>query len=166
MNYHNILHDDILNGEDLGVVLFVSGCNHNCYNCQNPQTHNFNSGILFDEKAKQEIFEQLEKDYIHRITYSGGCPLCGPNRSEITKLAKEIKTKYPKIKQWCYCGEKFEEVKHLEVLKYIDVLVDGKFVQELADVNYPYAGSTNQSLIDVQKSLETGRIILYCKQEK
>lgn len=160
MNYHNILHDDILNGENLGVVLFVSGCQHDCFNCQNPQTHNFNSGILFDEEAKQEIFKQLEKDYIYRITYSGGCPLCEPNRSEITKLAKEIKTKYPEIKQWCYCGEKFEQVKHLEALKYIDVLVDGKFVQELADVGYKWAGSTNQRIINVQNSLKLGKVVL------
>ena len=146
MYYHNILHDDMINGEGLGVVLFVSGCKHNCFNCQNPQTHNFKSGILFDKNAKEEIFEQLEKEYISRITYSGGCPLCEPNRNEITQLAKEIKLKYPNIQQWCYCGESFNEVENYKVMNYIDVLIDGKFVQELADINCEWRGSTNQNI--------------------
>lgn len=161
MNYHNILKDDMLNGEDLGVALFVSGCEHNCYNCQNPQTHNFDSGILFDEKAKQEIFEQLEKPYIHRISYVGGCPLCEPNREEVTKIAKEIRIKFPEIKQWCYCGELWEKVKDLEIMQYLDVLLDGLYIEKLKDVNAKYIGSTNQRVIDVKESLKEGQAIGY-----
>ena len=91
MRYHNITKDDMLNGDGLRVVLWVSGCSHCCKECQNPVTWDPNSGILFDESAKQEIFEQLEKAYISGITFSGGDPLYVQNISEVTKLAKEIK---------------------------------------------------------------------------
>lgn len=162
LNYCNILHDDMLNGDNLGVVLFVSGCKHFCKECQNKDlTWDFNGGIAFDENAKKEIFKELENKYIFRITYSGGCPLCMPNREVITELAEEIKHKYPNIKQWCYCGEIWEDIKDLPIMQYIDVLVDGKFIEDLADVNYPWAGSTNQRVIDVKKSLEQGEVVLW-----
>ena len=90
MNYHNILHDDMRNGEGLRVTLFVSGCNHKCEQCQNPQTWNPNSGIEFDEDAKQEIFEQLNHDYIDGITLSGGDPLYESNLNDIYHLLCEV----------------------------------------------------------------------------
>ena len=93
MNYHNILHDDMRNGDGLRVVLFVSGCNHYCKNCQNPQTWDKDSGIEFDLAAKEEIFEQLNKDYISGITFSGGDPLHSNNLHEIYSLILEIKNK-------------------------------------------------------------------------
>lgn len=96
MNYHNITHDDMLNGSGLRVVLWVSGCNHRCEGCQNPQTWDCKSGIPFDEAAKEELFNELNKDYISGITFSGGDPLHENNLEEILDLVKEIRKKYPK----------------------------------------------------------------------
>ena len=123
MRYHNITKDDMLNGDGLRVVLWVSGCSHCCKECQNPVTWDPNSGILFDESAKQEIFEQLEKAYISGITFSGGDPLYVQNISEVTKLAKEIKEKYPSKTIWLYTGALWESLQGEEILNYLDVLV-------------------------------------------
>lgn len=91
MRYHNITKDDMLNGDGLRVVLWVAGCGHHCKGCQNPITWDPNGGIPFDDAAKAEIFEQLDKDYISGITFSGGDPLYEANRADVTALAKEIK---------------------------------------------------------------------------
>lgn len=96
MRYHNITKDDMLNGDGLRVVLWVAGCDHGCKGCQNPVTWDPNGGLIFDETAKQEIFEQMEKSYIAGITFSGGDPLHWRNVEEVTALAKELKEKYPK----------------------------------------------------------------------
>ena len=148
MNYHNILHDDMRNGEGLRVTLFVSGCDHCCNECQNPQTWDINSGIKFDDDAKKEIFDQLDKDYIDGITLSGGDPLNENNLLDITNLLVEIKHKYPNKTIWIYTGYKMEEIKEARkgIISMADVLVDGKFIKELADVNYKWAGSTNQRI--------------------
>lgn len=149
MNYHNIVHCDMRNGTGLRVTLFVSGCNHHCKGCHNPQTWGPNSGIEFDESAKQELFAELNKDYISGVTFSGGDPLFPPNREVILSLCKEIKTLYPNKNIWLYTGYKYEQVKHLEILKYIDVLIDGKYVEKLRSVNLPWVGSSNQKVIYV-----------------
>lgn len=148
MNYHNILHDDMRNGEGLRVTLFVSGCDHHCNECQNPQTWDINSGIKFDDDAKKEIFEQLDKDYIDGITLSGGDPLNENNLLDITNLLVEIRHKYPNKTVWIYTGYTMEEMDGTRklIISMTDVLVDGKFVKELADVNYKWAGSTNQRI--------------------
>ena len=93
MRYHNITKDDMLNGDGLRVVLWVAGCDHCCKECHNPVTWDPNGGLFFDEKAKAEIFEELEKDYISGITFSGGDPLHSANAYEVMMLAKEIKEK-------------------------------------------------------------------------
>ena len=147
MNYHNITKCDLLNGEGLRVVLWVSGCNHHCKGCQNPQTWDEESGIVFDKQAEKELFEALEPNYISGITFSGGDPLYPKNRYEITKIAKKIKEKYPQKNVWLYTGYKFFEVQHLPIMKYIDVVVDGEYIEELNDINYQWAGSTNQKII-------------------
>lgn len=147
MNYHNITKSDMLNGEGLRVVLWVAGCNHHCKNCQNPQTHDPNGGISFDVNAKIEVYKELNKPYIQGITFSGGDPLYPANRKEVTKLCKDIKKMFPEKDIWCYTGYKYEQVKALEIMNYIDVLVDGEFVEELKDENYHWAGSTNQRVI-------------------
>ena len=146
MKYHQILHDDMRNGSGLRVVLFVSGCNHYCKNCQNPVTWDPNDGLEFTTKEISEICEQLSKDYISGLTISGGDPLYPGNRESITKLCRFFKQGYPNKSIWCYTGYLFEQVKDLPVMEYIDVLVDGPFVQEFADVKYKWAGSTNQKI--------------------
>lgn len=162
MNYHNITKDDMLNGDGLRVVLWVAGCEHHCPFCQNPETHNPESGIEFDKNAWLEICEQLDKDYIDGITLSGGDVLAIYNRQTITELAKEIKNIYPHKTIWCYTGYTFEEIKNLEIMKYIDVLVDGRFIIDLKEENLKWRGSSNQRVIDMQNTLKENKVILYC----
>mgnify|MGYP001341897807 CR=1 FL=1 len=131
MRYHNITKDDMLNGEGLRVVLWVAGCSHGCKNCQNPITWDPNGGLPFDEAAKAEIFAELEKDYISGITFSGGDPLYMSNREDMTALAKEIKETFPDKKTWLYTGYLWEEISALPIMAYLDVIVDGRFVEEL-----------------------------------
>lgn len=161
MNYHNITTDDMLNGDGLRVVLWVSGCSHHCNGCQNPITWNENDGLPFKDSDKKEIYKELEKDYISGITFSGGDPLHCNNIDTITFLAKEIKSDFPTKTIWLYSGYDWEDVKNKEIMKYTDVFVDGKFIKELADINYKWAGSTNQKVIDVQKSLKEKKVVLY-----
>ena len=105
MNYHDIKHDDMNNGPGLRVTLFVSGCDHHCKECQNPETWSTESGIPFDKEAKDEIFEQLDKDYISGITFSGGDPLNKNNRAEVFTLIHQIRNKYGSTKSiWIYTG--------------------------------------------------------------
>lgn len=167
MNYHNITTDDLLNGDGLRVVLWVAGCEHHCKNCQNPITWNPDGGIEFDIKALHELYGYLEKPYIDGITFSGGDPLHPDNIDYIFALAEIVKRKYKKT-VWLYTGYEWEEIVkfvHKDLLKRIDILVDGKFVEELKDVTYHWAGSTNQRVIDVQKSLETGEVVLHKNPE-
>lgn len=151
MRYHSIKKCDIANGIGVRVTLFVVGCNHYCKGCHNQETWDPEGGLLFDEEAKQEIFTELDHYYYHGITFSGGDPLYPDNRAEITALAKEIKENYPDKTIWLYTGFTYEEIKDLEVMQYVDVLVDGEFVEELADITYLWAGSTNQRVINVKE---------------
>lgn len=153
MRYHNITKDDMLNGDGLRVVLWVAGCSHCCKECQNPITWDPNGGLLFDEAAKQEIFEQLEKPYISGITLSGGDPLHSANRLDVRNLIEEIKTKFPDKTVWMYTGDSWEHILHYPVMKHVDVLVDGEFIVEQKDVKLLWKGSKNQRVIDVQKTL-------------
>jgi len=161
MRYHDITKDDMKNGMGLRVVLWVSGCSHCCKGCQNPITWNHNSGLEFDDSAKQEIFEQLDKDYISGITLSGGDPFFMGNREEILNLIKEIKEKYPNKTIWSYTGYEWEDVKDLEHMNYIDVMLVGKFIQTMFNANAKWVGSDNQRVIDVKKSLESNEVVLY-----
>ncbi len=162
MRYHNITHDDMLNGAGLRVVLWVSGCEHRCYNCHNKITWDIDNGLIFDDKAKKEIFDALEKDYIKGITFSGGDPLHKQNREEIFNLIKEIKEKFKDKDIWLYTGYTWEEINDLDVLQYIDVLVDGKYIEELSNEELEWRGSSNQRVIDVKKTLLEDKIIYYC----
>jgi anaerobic ribonucleoside-triphosphate reductase activating protein len=169
MRYHNITKADMLNGEGLRVVLWVSGCSHHCQACQNAITWNKDDGLVFDEAAKEEIFAELEKDWCSGLTLSGGDPLFIDNREEIAKLVKEVKERFPNKDIWSYTGYTWEELleqkkkdKNLEtILKNIDVLLDGKFVLALASIKIHYVGSSNQCIIDVKKSLTKRKKILY-----
>lgn len=161
MRYHNITKDDMLNGDGLRVVLWVAGCEHRCPNCQNPITWDINGGIPFDEAAKQEIFEELDKPYISGITFSGGDPLHTLHRDEIGALMSEIKEKYPDKTIWCYTGYEWNDVKNLPYMDYVDILVDGKYIEALRDINLPWKGSSNQNVIDVQQSKKLNKVVLY-----
>lgn len=161
MRYHNITKDDMLNGDGLRVVLWVAGCSHHCKECQNPQTWDPDGGIPFDADAKAEIFDQLDKPYIDGITFSGGDPLHEQNVIPCTKLAKEIKEKYPDKTIWLYTGYVWEKIRHLEIIKYLDVLVDGPFDIATRDVTLKWKGSPNQRVIDVQKTRELNLVVLH-----
>ena len=154
MRYHNITKDDMLNGDGLRVVLWVAGCSHCCKECQNPITWDPNGGLPFDDAAKQEIFEQLEKPYISGITFSGGDPLHSANRVEVRNLMAEIKQKYPDKTIWLYTGDSWENILHYAAMQYIDVLVDGEFQVDKKDVKLLWKGSNNQKVINVQTNLK------------
>ncbi len=165
MRYHNITKDDMLNGDGLRVVLWVAGCSHCCKECHNPVTWDPDGGLPFDEKAKQEIFEQLDKPYISGITFSGGDPLHAANRMGVRNLMEEIKEKYPDKTIWLYTGDSWENIYHYSLMKYVDVLVDGEFQREHKDVKLLWKGSSNQRVIDVQKSLQSADFhnpVLHC----
>lgn len=165
MNYHNITKDDLKNGDGLRVVLWVAGCSHECKNCQNPVTWDPNDGIPFDDNAKKELFEILEKDYISGITFSGGDPLFIGNRETVYSLIEEIKTKYPDKTIWLYSGYTFSQIKEFmpeEILRGIDIIVDGPYVESKRDVNLKWRGSSNQRVILVKKTLQNGNIVLHC----
>lgn len=161
MRYHNITKDDMLNGDGLRVVLWVAGCSHCCPECHNPITWDPNGGLEFDEEAKQEIFRELEKDYIHGITFSGGDPLHMANAYDVAELAKEIREKYPSKTIWLYTGGLWDEVKDMRVIPYLDILVDGEFEVDKKDVNLHWVGSANQRVIDVQRTIKEGKVILH-----
>ena len=154
MRYHNITKDDMLNGDGLRVVLWVAGCNHCCKGCQNPITWDPEGGLPFDESAKAEIFEQLDKSYISGITFSGGDPLHPANRLEVKMLMAEIREKYPDKTIWLYTGARWEDICTMGLMNYVDVCIDGEFKMDLKDNKLMWKGSSNQRVIDVQASLK------------
>ena len=163
MRYHNITKDDMLNGDGLRVVLWVAGCSHGCKECQNPITWDVCGGIPFDESAKQEIFSELSKPYVSGITFSGGDPLHIQNRGEIGQLIEEIHREFPQKTMWLYTGYRWEEIENLPYIKELDVLVDGRFEVEKKDQKLRWKGSSNQRVIDVKKTVETGNVMLHCE---
>ena len=162
MNYHNITKDDMLNGDGLRVVLWVSGCTHHCHQCHNPITWDIAGGIPFDDVAEKELFDALKPSHIDGITFSGGDPLHPMNREEIARLIKKFKKEFPNKTAWLYTGFLWEEIKDLDGISQLDVLADGEFVLSLKDEKNPWVGSTNQRVIYVQKTLETGVVVLHC----
>lgn len=158
MKYHNITKDDMKNGDGLRVVLWVAGCSHHCKDCHNPVTWDPEGGLVFDEAAKEEIFEQLSKDYISGITFSGGDPLHSANRAGVRTLIEEIKASYPSKTIWLYTGDSWEEIcqddERMNILKYVDVCVDGEFHTDKKDVKLLWKGSKNQRVINVQETLK------------
>lgn len=168
MNYHNIKTDDMLNGDGLRVTCWVSGCDIGCFNCYNPQTWDFNSGIPFTEDTMQEILYDLSKPYIKGLTLSGGHPLDPLNAPEVLKIVKRVKMVFPNKDIWVYSGYVWENIIKSEtlreIMKYTDVLVDGAYVDELRDISLPFKGSSNQRIIDVSKSLAKNKVILWEEQ--
>lgn len=162
MRYHNITKDDMLNGDGLRVVLWTAGCPHKCPGCHNPVTWDENGGLEFDANAKKELFEILSRPYISGLTLSGGDPLLPSNREELTELIKEVKSKFPDKTIWLYTGYLWKEVKDLQLINYIDVLVDGRFLENLKNTQLKWRGSSNQRVIDVKRTLECGNVVLHC----
>ena len=161
MKYLNILDCDIVDGNGIRVSLFVSGCSHHCKGCHNPESWDAFNGKEFTEETVEKLLTLLDRDYVDGITITGGDPLMLGNRYEVTKLCKLLKEKFPNKSIWLYTGYEFEEIEALEVLQYIDVLVDGPFKLDLRDISLAFKGSSNQRVIDVQKTLKNGNIVLY-----
>lgn len=161
MRYHNITTDDMLNGDGLRTVLWVAGCTHRCEGCHNPITWDIDGGIPFDEAAENELFEKLAPDYISGITFSGGDPLHPRNREEITRLAKKARELFHDKTIWLYTGYSWDEICELEIIKYLDVVVDGEFIKKLFDGKLHWKGSSNQRVIDVNETTRLGKIVLF-----
>lgn len=165
MNYHNITKDDMKNGDGLRVVLWVAGCSHHCPNCQNPVTWDPDDGILFDKNARKELLDIISQDYISGITFSGGDPLFESNREEVYELIEYIKSVYPNKTVWLYTGYTFNDLKKfvpIGVLNKIDVIVDGPYIEKFRDTTLKWRGSSNQRVINVRKTIDTGNIVLHC----
>ena len=161
MRYHNITKDDMLNGDGLRTVLWVAGCSHGCRNCHNPITWDICGGLPFDDAAKEELYAELRQPYISGVTMSGGDPLHMANREEMGALIKEICDTFPDKTIWVYTGYLWEEVKDLPYIKYVDVLVDGPFIEEQKDTALHWKGSANQRVIDVKKTRARGEVVLF-----
>ena len=146
MNFHQIRYDDMLNGDGIRCVLFVSGCEHKCNNCHNLQTWDIESGIEFTESEFNDIVEYCNNDFVSGLTLSGGDPIHRNNLEAITKIAKDFKKALPNKTIWLYTGYFMVDLIQLEILDYVDVIVDGEYIEELADVNYKWAGSRNQKV--------------------
>ena len=179
MNYHNITYPDMNNGDGLRVVLWLSGCSHHCYNCQNPQTWDVNSGIPFDESAKEELFRELGKDYISGLTLSGGDPLHEANLDGVLDLVNRFRLSFSNKSIWIYSGYTWNQImnpvitsdfnpsrdellrKRKEIVKQCDVMVDGRYIDSQRDISLKWRGSKNQRVIDIQQSLQKGEIVLW-----
>lgn len=161
MRFHDISRDNMLNGDGLRAVLWVAGCSHQCKDCHNPITWDINGGVPFDEAAEKELFEALSPSYISGITFSGGDPLHIKNRDEVGRLIEKIHNEMPSKTIWLYTGYLWEEIMQLDFIKYIDVIVDGEFISELKDNKLHWRGSSNQRVIDVKKSIDSGHAVLY-----
>ena len=161
MNYLGIDKASISNGPGVRVVLWVSGCKVHCNGCQNPESWDFCAGKLFDEDAKNELFDALSKPYIRGITISGGNPLDMPQ--DMFLLILEIKSKFQNKDIWLYSGYTYDEIRKstqkFQVIMGVDVLVDGPYIEEQRDITLKFRGSKNQRLIDVRATLEQGKII-------
>lgn len=153
MKYASILKADIANGTGFRVSLFVSGCARKCPGCFNQEAQDENFGKLFDEKAKQKIFKELEHEWCKGLSLLGGDPLSklSDNRKTIIAFCKEVKEKFPTKDIWCWSGYTLEEIKAdknmVDILQYIDVLVDGPFLEEQKDLTIPFRGSSNQRIL-------------------
>ena len=162
MNYGIINKFDVINGNGIRVSLFVSGCHNNCKGCFNKQSQDFNYGKKSTTETQREILLALTPIYITGISILGGEPLEPENISTVYNLCKEIKEKFPTKDIWLYTGYTFENISSYLIMKYIDVLVDGKYIEEQKDLTLKWRGSKNQRVIDVKESLEQNKVVLYC----
>ncbi len=170
MKYGEIKFNDIANGEGVRTSLFVSGCTHHCKDCFNPETWSFDYGNEFTASTQKEIINSLEPFWIDGLSLLGGEPFEPENQKALLPFLYKVKERYPKKTIWCYSGYTFEELTEgsrakiditREMLSLIDVLVDGEFKAELKNISLQFRGSTNQRVIDLKKTFETGKIHLY-----
>ncbi len=170
MNYAAIKKHDVANGPGIRTSLFVSGCTHHCKGCFNKEAWDFNYGSPFTTSIMYDILEAVKPDYIKGLTLLGGEPFEYANQIALLPLAKAFREKYPNKSLWCYSGYTFDvDMKDMinkwpetkEFLSYIDVLVDGKFIEEEKDLNLRFRGSQNQRVIMVQESLSKGEVVLW-----
>lgn len=160
MNYGTIKMYDIANGPGCRVSLFVSGCRNCCPGCFNQEAQSFDYGQKFTSETFQELLRPLESPHVRGLSILGGDPMEPENITTVSAICQTVRDKFGSSKDiWVWTGYLFEDLKDLPVMKYIDVLVDGPFVQELKDLNLFYRGSSNQRVIDVQKSLEAGCVV-------
>ena len=178
MNYLKIEHDDVCNGIGIRCTIWFTGCSHKCAGCFNKETWDENSGIEFDIEAKKELFDELSKDYISGITFSGGDPLHKNNIIEVNNIIQEIKKQFPNKTIWLYTGYTWEELSpntlirgideestlhnvRANIIKSCNVVIDGPYIDNLRDITLKWRGSSNQRVIDVQKTLQNGEIVLW-----
>ncbi len=162
MRYAQIERYEVTNGKGFGVSLFTQGCPFHCKNCFNPETWDFDKGKEWTKKEEDLIIELLKPDYMTRLTVLGGEPILERNIEPLTELFKRLKELYPEKQIWLYTGSNFEYVATVydEFIEYIDVMIDGQYKDELRDVSLAFRGSTNQRIIDVQKSLENHNVVI------
>lgn len=156
MYYAVIKPVDVANGPGVRVSLFVSGCRNRCKGCFQPETWAFDYGTEFTEDTMNRIIELLDREYITGFSVLGGDPFEPENQECVLDICRRVKTAYPDKTIWMWTGYLWEDSKHLPVMEYIDVLVDGPFMEELKNISLPYSGSSNQRVIDVKKSAELG----------
>lgn len=170
MNYATIKKHDVANGPGVRVSLFVSGCTHHCKGCFNKETWDFKFGQPFTTSIIYDILEAVKPGYIKGLSLLGGEPFEYANQMALLPLVRAFKEKYPTKDLWCYSGYTFDsDMKEMidkwpetsELLSYIDVLVDGEFVEEEKDLSLRFRGSRNQRIIKVQESLAAGKVILW-----
>lgn len=169
MNYADIKRVDVANGEGVRVSVFVSGCNHHCEGCFNRCAWDFNYGNKFTDEEIDKVINYLDHDYISGLSLLGGEPLEPQNQEGLLPLVRKVKEKFPNKNIWCYTGFDFEKdvvgkmaqesVVSNELIKYLDVVVDGKFEQDKKDLKLRFRGSSNQRIIDVQESLKENQIV-------
>ena len=159
MRYNKIRKMDISNGPGIRVSVFFQGCSFHCKNCFNPETWSFDTGEEFNDETINHILDLCNNSHITGLSLSGGEPMHPTNIEGSTKLAKLFKEKYPLKTIWSWSGFLFEDLKDKEIMKYIDILVDGQYIDELHDPTLDWRGSSNQRVIDVQKSLKSKKIV-------
>ena len=171
MNYGEIKNCDIANGSGVRVTLFVSGCRNRCKNCFQPQTWDFAYGKEFDADTQEKIFDMLSPAYIKGLTLLGGEPFEPENQRDLLPFVREVKRRFPDKNIWAFSGFTYEELTGGnsrgcceytdELLSLIDVLVDGRFVEEKKNLSLRFRGSANQRLIDMKKTRETGHVVTF-----
>lgn len=162
MNYLAIDEFDIANGPGVRVTLWLPGCPHHCPGCHNPESWDINAGQVFNDKQKNNIIELLKNPYIKGLTLSGGDPLTYHGNREFLDFLKLIKETFKDKTIWCYTGWTWEQLSpNLEMLQYIDVLVEGRFEIDKRDVTLKFRGSTNQRIVNVPLSLARGEVVLW-----